>query len=82
MSHVVTTHDNKQIAVIKFDKPFYVCGDVLIKFHHQGTITNTSMFRIAFSTYFIDETNKLSFNKQEVGPDKIKKSNQYDPNFL
>jgi len=44
-------------------------------------IKNSSMFRIAFSTMFIED-NKLTFNKKELGPDKIRRNNSYDDKFL
>ena len=84
LEFLVTSIDPCKVATIdltKMSTPYVISGDVMIKFYHTGMIKNSSMFQVVFSTLFIDDTNSLSFNKKQVGPDKVKKSSKYEDDF-
>ncbi|CAD8182631.1 unnamed protein product [Paramecium octaurelia] len=58
-----------------------IYGDILIKFYHYGSLRQKFMFRLAFNTCMIDESNQLLFYLQNLDPDSTFKNKKFSKEF-
>lgn len=56
-------------------------GDILLRVFHNGKFKDIFMFRLAFNTAFIPEDNILTFELNELDPNKIVKDERYPDYF-
>ncbi|CAD8205289.1 unnamed protein product [Paramecium octaurelia] len=68
---------------LQLDKPMPIYGDILIKVFNEGMLQIEKMFRLAFNTAFIDDSqqNQLQFSLQDLDPSQLTEDERFDKNF-
>ncbi|CAD8055079.1 unnamed protein product [Paramecium sonneborni] len=66
---------------IIFGNQIPLSADVLIKVKSYGTISDSKMFRLAFNTAFFQNTNKLTYDLNDLDPSQIQKDVRFDKKF-
>lgn len=68
--------------VIKIAGNVTIYGDILIKMYHYSVVGKKFMFRFAFNTCMIDNSNVLTFKLENLDPDSTVKDKRYHSDFF
>ena len=64
------------------DREPVLCGDIHILMKHRGLLGDNLIFRFAFNTAFVLHNNDLTFFKNTLSPDDLKKDTRVNDEII